>query len=64
MKCAQLYDSLNIFWHCSSMGLEWKLTFSSPMATAELSKFADILSAALWQHQLRGIYVPLTDFFA
>ena len=28
-------------------GLEWKLTFSSPVATAEFSKFAGILSAAL-----------------
>ena len=30
-----------------SLGLEWKLTFSSPVATAEFSKFAGILSAAL-----------------
>ena len=44
--------SLNIFWHCLSLGLEWKLTFSSPMATAEFSKFAGISSAALLQHQL------------
>ena len=28
------------------LGLEWKLTFSSPVATAEFSKFAGILSAA------------------
>ena len=27
--------------------LEWKLTFSSPVATAAFSKFADILTAAL-----------------
>ena len=26
---------MNIFWHCLSLGLEWKLTFSSPVATAE-----------------------------
>ena len=43
----QLCGSLNILWHCPSLGLEWKLTFSSPMATAEFSKFAGILSAAL-----------------
>ena len=43
----QLCSSLSIFWHCLSLGLEWKLTFSSPVATAEFSKFADILSAAL-----------------
>ena len=39
-------NSLNILWHCLSLGSEWKLTFSSPVATAELSKFAGILSAA------------------
>ena len=27
----------------ASLGLEWKLTFSSPVATAEFSKFAGIL---------------------
>ena len=26
--------SLNILWHCLSLGLEWKLTFYSPVATA------------------------------
>ena len=31
---------LNILWHCPSLVLEWKLTFSSPLATAEFSKFA------------------------
>ena len=30
-----------------SLRLKWKLTFSSPIATAEFSKFADILSIAL-----------------
>ena len=43
----QLCGSLSILWHCLSLGLEWKLTFSSPVATAEFSKFAGILSAAL-----------------
>ena len=33
---------------------EWKLTFSSPVATAGFSKFAGILSAALSQHHLSG----------
>jgi len=33
------------FWLCPSLGLEWKKTFSSPVATAEFSKFADLLSA-------------------
>ena len=45
MKWAQLYYSLNILWHCLSLGQEGKLTFSSPMATTEFSKSADILSA-------------------
>ena len=31
-----------------------KLTFSSPVATAEFSKFAGILSVALSQHHLLG----------
>ena len=42
----QLCGSLNILWHCFSLGLEWKLTSSTPVATAEFSKFAGILSAA------------------
>ena len=33
----------------------WKLIFSSPVATAEFSKFAVILSAALSQHHLSGL---------
>ena len=38
---------LNILGHCLSLGLKWKLIVSSPVTTAEFSKFADILSAAL-----------------
>ena len=49
----QLCGSLNTFWHCLSLGLEWKLTFSSPMATSEFSKFAGILSVALSQQHFR-----------
>ena len=41
------YTFLNILWHCLSLGLEWKLTFSSSVAIVEFSKFAGILSAAL-----------------
>ena len=36
----QLCNSFSILWHCLSLGLEWKLTFSSPVATAEFSKFS------------------------
>ena len=50
----QLCSSLSTLWHCLSLGLEWKLTFSSPVATAEFSRFAGIFSAALSQHHLSG----------
>ena len=33
------------------------MTFSSPGATAEFSKFADVLSAALLQHHLLGFEI-------
>ena len=33
----QLCSSLSILWHCLTLGLECKLTFSSPVATAEFS---------------------------
>ena len=54
---ASMWDECNCeavwtFWHCLSLGLEWKLTFSSLVATAEFSKFAGILSAALSQYHL------------
>ena len=48
----QLCGSLNILWHCLSLGLE-----SSPVATAEFSKFAGMLSAALSQHHLLGFEI-------
>ena len=58
----KLCGSLNIFWHCLSLGLEWKLTFSSPVATAEFSKFAGLLSAALSQHYLLGFVIAQLEF--
>ena len=42
-NCTQL--CWNILWHCHSLGLKWKLTLSSPVATAEFSKFTGILNA-------------------
>ena len=42
----QLCGNLNILWHCFSLGLEWKLTFSSPVTTAEFSKFAGIFAGS------------------
>ena len=59
MKWPWLYGSLNILWYCPSLGLEWILAFSSPLTTAEFSKFADILSAALSQRHW-GKWSPTT----
>ena len=53
----RLCDSLSIFWHCLSLGLEWKLTLSSPVCTAEFPKFAGILRAALTQRYLLGFEI-------
>ena len=53
---------LSILWHCLSLGLEWKLTFSSPVAIDEFSKFADILSAALSQHHLSAFEIAQLEF--
>ena len=55
-------DSLSILWHCLSLGLELKLTFSSPVATAEFSTFAGILSTALSQHHLPGFEIAQLEF--
>ena len=60
---------LSILWHCPSLGLEWKLTFSSPGPLLSF-QFADIMSAALSQHHLRiwnsstGIPSPALALFA
>ena len=58
----QLDGSLNILWHCPSLGLERKLTFSSPVATAEFSKFADLLTEALSHHRLLGFEIAQLEF--
>ena len=39
-------SSLSIILHCLSLELEWKLTFCSPVVTAEFSKVVVILSAS------------------
>ena len=51
LRWVQLCGSLSILLHCLSLGLEWKLIFSSLVATAEFSKFSGTLSAALSQPQ-------------
>ena len=38
------------------------MTFSSPVATAEFSRFAGILSAALSQHHLSGFEIAQLEF--
>ena len=43
-------------------GLEWKPTFSSPVITAEFSKFAGLLSAALSQYHLLGFEIAQLEF--
>ena len=50
-----------ILWHSPYLGLEWKLTVSSPVATAKFSKFAGILSAAVSQHLL-GFEIAQLEF--
>ena len=61
-RWVQLCSSLSILWDCLSLGLEWKLTFSSPVATAEFSQFAYILSAALSPHHLLGFEIAQLEF--
>ena len=58
----QLCGSLSILWHYLSLWLEWKLTFSSPVATAEFSKFSGILSETLSQHHLSGFEIAQLEF--
>ena len=62
MRWVQLFGSFSILWHCPSLVLEWKLTFSSPVTTAEFSKLAGMLSAALSQHHLSGFEIAQLEF--
>ena len=50
------------FFGSLSLGLEWKLTFSRPVAAAEFSKFAGILSAVLSQYHLSGFETAQLEF--
>ena len=61
---ASVWDkcSCAVVWTFFGIGLEWKLTFSSPVATAEFSKFAGILSAALSQYHLLGFEIAQLEF--
>ena len=62
-KLCKLGASLSIPWHCPSLGFERKLTFSSPVATDDFSKFAGILSVALSQHHLLGFKIVQLEFY-
>ena len=62
MRWALLCGSLSILWHCPSLRLKGKLTISSPVATAEFSKFVGILNAALSQHHLLGFEIAQFEF--
>ena len=42
-------------------GIRMKIDLSSPVATAEFSKFAGILSAPLSQHHLSGFEIALLE---
>ena len=46
-EMSTICGSLNIPWHCPFWGLEWKLIFSSPVATAEFSIFWHIECSTL-----------------
>ena len=58
----QLFSSLNIISDCLSLGLEWKLTFSSLVATANFCKIAVIFCAAPEQHHLLGTEIAQLKF--
>ena len=47
---------------CLSLGLEWTLTFSSPVTTTEFYKFAGMLSAALSQNHCLGFEIAQLEF--
>ena len=53
-SCVVVWTFFGFAFLCN---LEWKLTFSSPVATAEFFRFAGVLSAALSQHHLLGFKV-------
>ena len=63
-NCAVVWAFIGIafLWHCLSLVLQWKLTFSSLVATAEFFKFACILSAALSQHYLLGFEIAQVEY--
>ena len=68
LYCTSVWDECNcaVVWAFFGITFLWdwneKLTFSSPVATAEFSKFASMLSAALSQHHLSGFVIAQLEF--
>ena len=70
VKWAQACSSLNVPWHCLSLGLEWKLTFSSPMSTVDMFRMCwhiecSTLTASslrIWNSSAEIISPPLALF--
>ena len=63
-----MWDEYNcvVIWAFFGISFLWgwnENTFSGPLATAEFSKFADILSAALSQHHLSGFELAQLEFY-
>ena len=61
-KFEHYFTSMWDEWHCLSFGLKWKLTISSSVATAEFSRFAGKMSAALSHHYLIGFAIAQLEF--
>ena len=61
MKCA-IVQKFERSLALPFFGIGMKTDLSSPVATAELSKFAVILSAALSQHHLLGFEIAQLEF--
>ena len=62
-EMSAIWGHLSILCYCLSLRLEWKLTFSSPVAIAEFFKFAFILNATLLQHHLLGFEIAQLEFY-
>ena len=74
MIWVQLCGSLSILWHCLSLGLEWELTFSSPVAKPlthtmwfflltfqekrSVQCSRSVISDSFWPHGLQHVRLP------
>jgi len=55
-EMSAICSSLSLLWRCLSLGLEWKLTFSSPVATAEFSRCWHIKCSSFTASSFRICY--------